>query len=81
MRIIQVIESKRWKNKLTGASASAVGAHPSTSKADDKHWEVVAVGWTWERSNGCVGLGRKPAATRNEAIEVMNRVNERSEKC
>ncbi len=80
MKVIQVIESKRWKNKLTGAIASLYGAHPSTSNTDDRNWELVTIGWTWERSDGCVGLGRKPAATRDEAIEVMNRVNKGSVK-
>lgn len=77
MRIIEVIESKRWKNTVTGATASIYGAVPYTSEADKGRWVVETVGYTWRREDGTVGLGRVPAKTLEEALAVMERVNSR----
>lgn len=75
MRVIKVIESKRWVNLLTGNTASIYGSVPYTSDNDACNWKIVAKGYTWLRSDGTVGLGRMPATTYEEAIEVMNKVN------
>lgn len=75
MTVLRVIESKRWVNKETGNQVSIYGAVPWTSEAGKANWEMKVVGWTWENSNGTVGLGRPPAKTHAEAVEVMNKVN------
>jgi hypothetical protein len=38
-------------------------------------------GWTWECSNGTIGLGRFPAETKEEAEEVMKNHNARFGGC
>lgn len=78
MKIIEVIESRRWINRLTGRTASIYGAVPYTNDADKPNWSIETVGWTWRLENGTVGLGRIPCKTRDEALEVMNRFNGRS---
>lgn len=75
MRILEVIESKRWKNNKTGATASIYGAVPYTSETEKQEWSIETVGFTWRKSDGTIGLGRPPAATYEEAINVMNRIN------
>jgi hypothetical protein len=75
MRVTKVIEAKHWKNKITGATASIYGAVPYMTTAEAEGWEIVSCGWTWENSNGTVGLGRVPAKTYEEAVTVMNRIN------
>lgn len=76
MRILEVIPSTRYRNTVTGRSASIYGACPWSSK-DEADWMVETSGFTWRCANGTIGLGRVPAATREEAVEVMNRVNAR----
>lgn len=74
MKIIEVIEAKKWVNKVSGQTASIYGAVPYYG--DDKNnWEIQVVGYTWLKSDGTVGLGRVPAKTKEEAVEVMNKVN------
>ncbi len=77
MRILKVIESRHWVH-ATGSTASIYGAVPWTDGTDRAHWSVETHGWTWLCFNGTIGLGRKPTETREEAIEIMNRVNQRS---
>lgn len=77
MRILEVIESRRWRNITTGDTASLYGAVPYTSESDKPNWIVETVGWTWRNDNGTIGLGRVPAKTREEALEVMESVNNR----
>jgi hypothetical protein len=77
MRIVQVIEARVWLNKITGQKASPYGALPWTRKSDKAQWELVSRGFTWEMSNGTVGLGIPPAATREEAEAVMAHYNAR----
>jgi hypothetical protein len=77
MKVLEVIPAKKWKNKVTGQTASLYGAVPYTTTAEAEGWEVITVGWTWRNSNGTIGLGRVPAATYEEAVEVMNKVNAR----
>lgn len=76
MKVIEVIESKQWRH-ADGRTASLYGAVPYTSEADKSNWSVVTVGYTWLNDNGTVGLGRVPAKTREEAMEVMERINNR----
>lgn len=77
MRIVAVIPSRQWRNARTGATASLYGACPWTCDAEKADWSLVTVGWTWELSNGTIGLGRVPAKTREEAEEIMARYNAR----
>lgn len=66
MKVIEVIESKRWKNTKTGQTASICGAVPY--QGDQGHWIIETVGWTWRLDNGTVGLGRMPAKTRQGRV-------------
>lgn len=75
MKILKVIESKRWENKIDGRTVSIYGAVPYSNSTDMQHWHIVSVGWTWLTSDGTVGLGRQPAKTYDEALEVMKKVN------
>jgi len=77
MKVIDVIESKVWKNKNNGRTASIYGCHPAVSDADRSNWELVVVGWTWKCDDGTVGLCRVPAKTREEALAVMEKFNKR----
>ena len=77
MRVIDVIESKRWHHKPTGRMVSIYGACPWFGDAEKVEWEMINVGWTWRCDDGTVGLCRVPAKTKEEAIEVMNRFNNR----
>jgi hypothetical protein len=71
MRIIKVIECWVWANGITGAKASIYGAVPWHSPRERALWDLELVGFTWQLSNGTVGLGRTPAKTREQAEEVM----------
>lgn len=77
MRIVEIIPHRHWQNVRTGATASVFGAVPWTSARERDEWTLISAGYTWRRSDGCVGLARKPAATRQEAEAVMARVNAR----
>lgn len=80
MKILEIIESKYWKNKITGQTASIYGAVPYTNEQEKDQWEKIVRGYTWRLDNGTVGLGRVPAKTYAEALEVMNRFNNREQK-
>lgn len=80
MKVLEVIPSKVWKNKNTGATASIYGAVPYHTTAEAEGWEIITRGFTWVNSNGTVGLGRVPAKTYEEAVEVMNKFNARGSK-
>ena len=72
----EVIESRRWKNLVTGATASIYGSHPSCSDADDKNWAIESCGWTIrDNQAGTVGCGRLPWKTKEEAQAVAYRWN------
>lgn len=75
MRVLEVIESRAWFNLKTGQCVSLYGSLPYVSDADKADWEIRTRGFTWRNSNGTIGLGRAPAATREEAEAVMARVN------
>lgn len=77
MRILKVIPSRRYQHKTTGKQVSIYGAHPGMPGTYDD-WEIVTVGWTWQLDNGTVGLCRVPAKTEAEALEVMEKYNNRS---
>lgn len=74
--ITRVIPSRRWQH-TSGATASIYGAVPWTRDDDKPNWQIITVGWTWEHSDGRIGLGRVPAKTEAEAQEVMRKVNSR----
>lgn len=75
-RILQVIPAQRWRNVVTGQTASIYGAVPYHG-SDEKEWVRERCGYTWQNADGTVGLGRAPAATIEEAMEVMAKVNAR----
>ncbi len=75
MRVIEVIESKHWVNKVNGRTASIYGSVPYTNEAEKHNWHVVSRGFTWRLDNGTIGLGRMPVSTREEAEEIMVKVN------
>jgi hypothetical protein len=77
MRIVEVIESKHWKNKITGQTASIYGSVPYTSEVDKQNWSIELRGYTWRLDNGTIGLGRMPVKTKEEALNIMNSFNER----
>jgi hypothetical protein len=72
MRIVKVIPSRVWRDVTTGKTASIYGCKP-----EGGDWFIETVGWTWLNDNGTVGLGRVPAKTESEAIEIMDRINNR----
>lgn len=71
MKPVEVVESRRWKNVETGATASPYGAVPWTSEAGRPSWVMETVGFTLRMSNGTVGFGRPPFKTRGEAEAYM----------
>ena len=78
-RIVGVLPARHWRHKGDGRTASLYGSIPwsgarGNTEAD---WEIVTSGWTWENANGTIGLGRVPADTKEEAEEIMRKVNER----
>lgn len=77
MKIIEVIESKHWVNKVNGRTASIYGAVPYVNETDKSNWEVVKRGYTWRLDNGTIGLGRQPVKTLDEALEIMNNFNKK----
>ncbi len=78
MKILKVIESRRWRH-VSGRTASIYGACPWTGAPGDREsdWTLETSGWTWENENGTVGLGRVPVDTREEAEAIMARHNAR----
>lgn len=74
----RVIESKRWVNKMTGATASIYGASPWVRASDKPNWSVETVGWTVEDTKeGTVGIGRPPWKSKSEAQRWADEENER----
>jgi hypothetical protein len=69
--ITRVIECKEWVHNETGQRASMFGAYPGDN------YQLETVGYTWVSSSGTVGCGRRPAKTYEEAVEIMNRINNR----
>jgi hypothetical protein len=75
MKIIDVIPARIWYNKKTGVTASIYGSAPWVSSGEKKDWRILRRGYTWKWENGTVGLGRTPATTLEEAVEIMRKVN------
>ena len=73
--ITEVIPSRHWINSRTGQRVSIYGAVPYHSDKDKAEWSIKAVGWTWRRRDGTIGLGRPAAKTYEEAVALMNRIN------
>ena len=69
----EIIESRRWKNARTGATASIYGAVPWTRQGDRDDWEVETVGYTIQWEDGTIGIGRAPFPTREEAEAWLER--------
>ena len=74
-RIIDVIESKHWRNTKTGQTASIYGAVPYCSAREKENWIIEKRGYTWKNANGTIGIGRQPAKTYKEAVAVMEKIN------
>jgi hypothetical protein len=77
MRITHISEYRYHHHLPSGRHASIYGACPWRSDAEKAQWELRTRGWTWHLSDGTVGLGRVPAATREEAQQVMDSFNAR----
>lgn len=75
--ILKIVQAKRWHHQSTGRTASIFGAVPWITEGDRPNWIVEVTGWTWCNSDGTYGLSRPSAATYEEAVEVMERVNSR----
>jgi hypothetical protein len=75
MKIIEVIESKRWFNKRTGAVSSVYDIPPYESSAEKQDWVLETYGFTWRLDNGTVGLGRPQALSRVDAERIMSEYN------
>lgn len=72
----KVIESRRWKNKRTGATASPYGAVPWSGAPGDTEadWTLETVGWTIQWDDGTVGTGQMPDRTPAEAQARLDRI-------
>lgn len=77
MKVIEIIESWHWVNIKDGRTASIYGSVPYANDRDAINWRKELRGFTWRLDNGTVGLGRPPAKTRDEAKEVMKKINGR----
>jgi hypothetical protein len=79
MKITAVIPRKHWLNIKTGQTASMFGAVPYTSEKDKLDWKLVTNGFTFQRSDGCVGIPSHAATeagkTHESAIKFMNHFN------
>lgn len=74
----EVVESKRWKNHVTGNTASIYGAVPWTRSADKDSWSIETVGWTVRNTQtNTVGVGRVPWKTHTEAQQWADTENAR----
>jgi hypothetical protein len=72
----EIIESKKWVNTATGATASIYGAAPYTNDKDRVFWSIEVVGYTIRNNDtGTVGLGRLPFKTMYEAVEHLRKLN------
>lgn len=72
----EIVESKKWVNSITGATASIYGAVPYTSDSDKQNWSVETVGYTIRNNDtGIVGLGKPPFKTMYEAVEQLRKLN------
>lgn len=64
----QVIKSKVWKHKITGAIASIYGASPWNSPADKVNWFIEVRGWTvFNPYTNEVGIGKASWGTEEAA--------------
>jgi predicted GH43/DUF377 family glycosyl hydrolase len=75
VKIIEVIESKYWLNRINGRTASIYGAVPYMNETEKHNWSIESRGYTWRLDNGTIGLGRQPVKTREEALRIMELVN------
>ena len=72
----EIVESKKWVNTVTGATASIYGAVPYTNDTDKANWSIEMVGYTIRNNDtGTVGLGRLPFKTMYEAVEHLRKLN------
>lgn len=73
MKPVRVVPSIVWRNKINGRRASIYGSVPWVADAEKVQWEKVQTGWTLEMSNGTIGYGAVPLATKAEAEAVMDK--------
>jgi hypothetical protein len=78
----EVIPSKRWKHKDSGALASLYGAVPWSGAPGDRKedWQLEDVGYTIQWSDGTVGTGQKPFKTEDEAHKWLDAYRARRNK-
>jgi hypothetical protein len=70
----EVIQSKLWRNRRTGGSASLFGAVPWVREQDAHEWYIEMTGWTVRNPHtGEVGIGRMPWATKDEATAFADK--------
>ncbi len=77
MKIIEVIESRHYRNTITNNTASLYGAVPWQNASEAENWIIETRGYTWRLDDGTIGLGRQPVKTKSEAIEIMNIFNQK----
>jgi len=66
----EVIESAVWRRSC-GRAASIYGSLPWVTEAERAEWKLEKAGWTVRNPRtGEVGIGRKPCATREEAVAL-----------
>lgn len=75
MHVTDIIPYKVWVNAKAGRKASIYGACPWYSEAEKTDWKLETRGYTWQMSNGSVGMCRVPAKTYGEAVDIANRMN------
>lgn len=64
----EVIESRIWRNRRTGGTASTYGALPWTVESEAHDWFIDTTGWTVRNPHtNEVGVGRVPWKTKQEA--------------
>lgn len=73
---LEPVEAKRWRNLVTGQTASIYGAVPWRNSVDRSHWQVESIGWTvYDSRHGTYGCGRVPWSTYEEAQAFCDKFN------
>lgn len=78
----EVVPSRRWKNSVTGATASIHGSVPYYNDADKANWSIEVVGFTiLDKRFNRYGIGRSPFATAAEAQAWIDAEDARLDAC
>jgi len=74
---IEIIEAKRWRNTVTGQTASIYGAVPWGNNADKCNWKLEQAGYTFRRADGTVGTGPNgPFKNREDAQRMFDHISQ-----